>query len=73
MHMIQVIQINRTKNKGNKRRRKRGKKGGRRKKEETQLMETGQKSSFYRLTFYYTCTYKLCNECSEMFTGTDKV
>jgi len=32
MHMIQVFQINRTKNKGNKRRRKRGKKGGEEKK-----------------------------------------
>ena len=37
MHMIQVIQINRTTNKG--------KKGGE-KKEETQWMETGQNTSF---------------------------
>ena len=44
IHMIQVIQINRTNNKGNKR-------GEGRKKEETQWMETGQKSSFFSLIF----------------------
>ena len=44
IHMIQVIQINRANNKGNNR-------GEGRKKEETQWMETGQKSSIFRLTF----------------------